>query len=127
MPIGWNIGVYRQRNDGQAPATFGSQAGPRLAVWQTGLCGLDWIEELVKQNKAISLGGTGYPLEFTAIAENIIPMILNGEPPNAYPVWIFDYGDIILPGWLGKTTKDQSVMNECQPHEWLLIRAWDES
>lgn len=126
MPLGWHISIYRQQNDGSAPASFGDAHGPRVAVWQTGLRGLNWLDELVKQQKAIDLGGNGYPLEYTAMACYIIPRIRD-EPPEAKAVWTFDAGDIILPGWLGRTTKDPAVMDTCHSDEWLLIQAWDES
>ena len=68
MPLGWHISVYRQMNDGTAPASFGAPPSARLVVWQTGLGGLEWLDDLVKQHKAINLGGNGYPLEYTALA-----------------------------------------------------------
>jgi len=66
--LGWHISVYRQLNGGAAPASFDTISTERLAVWQTGLDGLDWIDQLAKTNEAISLGGSGYPLKYTAIA-----------------------------------------------------------
>ena len=126
MPLGWHISVYRQQNDGSVPASFGAAHGTRLAVWQTGLGGLDWLDRLVKQQKAIDLGGNGYPNEYTAMAAHIVPR-LRGDPPEAKAVWTFDEGDIITPEWLGKTSKDPETMNACRPDEWLLIQAWDES
>ena len=57
--LGWNIGVYRLKDGGASPATAKSPDGTRLAVWQTGVCGLDWINKLVKEGKAIDLGGNG--------------------------------------------------------------------
>ena len=126
MPLGWHISVYRQQNDGSAPASFTSAEGTRLAVWQAGLYGLEWIDELVKQQEAISLGGDGYPVRFTAMAKHIIPR-LRGEPPQARDSWAVDPGDVILPGWLGKTTKDSEAMGACRLDEWLLLEAWDES
>ena len=125
MPLGWNISVYRLQNDGSTPAPFGAAHGTCL-VWQTGLGGLDWLEDLVKQQKAIRLGGNGYPIEYTAMAGHIIPR-LHGERPGANAVWAFDEGDIIFPEWLGKTTTDVDAMRSCRPDEWLLIQAWDES
>ena len=124
--LGWNIGVYRQQNDGTAPASFGAAQGPRLAVWQTGVGGLNWIDELVKQQKAVSLGGNGYPNEYTAMACYLIPQ-LRGTPPAANEIWIVPGEDIIGPGWLGKTTIDPKAIDSCRPDEWLLIQAWDES
>jgi len=33
--LGFHMSVYRQTDEGVAPATFDSPEGPRLAVWQT--------------------------------------------------------------------------------------------
>ncbi len=127
MPLGWHISVYRQANDGTLPASFKSVLGARLAVWQTGLFGLEWLRELVKQQKAIDLDGGGYPSGFTAQAVHIIPRIRE-DPPEAKTFWSFDEGDQILPElWPGKTTKDLEAMNSCRDDEWLFIQAWDES
>ena len=38
--LGWNIGVFRQANGGASPASANSGEGTRLAVWQTGVNGL---------------------------------------------------------------------------------------
>ena len=126
MPLGWHISVYRQKPDGSAPATFGAPHGTRLAVWETGLGGLDWLNEFVKAQKAIQLGRNGYPMEYTAMAMHIVPR-LRGDPPEAKPVWTSDKGDIITDEWLGQTTKDLEAMDACRPDEWLIIEAWDES
>jgi hypothetical protein len=126
MPLGWHISVYRQQTDGSAPAASGESGGTRLAVWQTGLGGLDWLDELVKAQQAIQLSWNGYPMEYTAMAIHIVPR-LRDDPPEAKPYWTFDKGDIITDEWLGQTTKDLEMMNACRPDEWLVIRAWDES
>jgi hypothetical protein len=124
--LGWHISVYRQQNDNSSPALFGAAHGTRLAVWQTGLGGLDWIYELVEQQKAINLGGNGYPLEFTAMMAYLKERLLDG-PPGAKAVWTHDSTDILLPTWLGKTTMDLEALDACRPDEWMLIQAWDES
>ncbi len=126
MPLGWHISVYRQQNDGTAPPTFGAPQGARLAVWQTGLGGLRWLDDLVKQHKAIDLGGNGYPVEYTAQASEIIPH-LREEPPGAKAAWSTDAGDILLPWWDGRTSRDREAIDACRPDEWLLMQAWDES
>jgi len=51
--LGWHISVYRQKDGGASPGTALTPQGTRLAVWQTGLWGLDWLDELVKAGKAI--------------------------------------------------------------------------
>ncbi len=91
MPLGWNISVYRQQNGGMTPASAGAPHGARLAVWQAGLGGLDWLNDLVTHQKAISLGGNGYPIEYTATADHILPR-LRAEPPGAKARWTFDEG-----------------------------------
>ena len=121
------IRVYRQQNDGSAPATFRAEQGVRLAVWQTDCGGLNWLDELVTQQKAIDLGGNcGYPNEYTAMATHIVPRIRD-NPPEAKAVWDSDAGDLLTPQYLGKTTKDLDAMDACRPDEWLIIQAWDES
>ena len=124
--LGWNISVYRQDGDGSSPATAESVAGVRLAVWQTGLEGLNWIEELVKAGKVISLGGDGYPCRYTATAENLVSQIID-EPPMAKGVWACGENDIITEQWEGQTEVNRMIAAACQPDEWLLIEAWDES
>lgn len=127
MPLGWSISVYRQQNVGCSPAPFGAAHGDRLAAWQTGLSGLDWLDELVQQQKAIDLGGNcGYPNEYTAMATHILPRIRD-NPPKAKAVWSFDEVDILTEQWLGKTTTDPQTMDACRPDEWLIVQAWDES
>ncbi len=124
--LGWHVSVYRQLNDGASPASFGASHGSRLAVWQTGVSGLDWIDGLVKAGKAIALGGNGYPLEYTATAAALMEALRAG-PPGAKHAWTSGPGDVILPGWEGTTVKDSGTMDGCRPDEWLLIQAWDES
>jgi len=124
--LGFHISVYRQTDEGVAPATFDSPEGPRLAVWQTDAWGLDWLNDLVKAGQAIDLGGNGYPLRYTATAEYITPQ-LAGEPPHANEFWTREVGDTVGEKWAGRTVIDHAVVDACRPDEWLLIQAWDES
>ena len=126
MPLGWNISVHRQENGGQAPAPFGAPQGQRLAVWQTGLGGLRWLEALVSQGLAIDLGGNGYPSEYTVEAADVIPL-LRGKPPEARERWVSDAHDVLGADWLGRTTTFQEAIAACSTDEWLIVRAWDES
>lgn len=124
--LGWYISVFRQADGGSTPAKRDAEEGPRLAVWQTGWEGLQWLDELAEAGNAIDLGGNGYPNYYTAQAEHIISRVVAG-PPLANQVWGFDSDWIILPGWAGKTVIDRGVVDDCQPDEWLIIIAWDES
>lgn len=124
--LGWHISVYRQVENGSSPATDRSSHGVRLAVWQTGLYGLGWLDELVRDGKAVDLGGDGYPLRYTATAESIIPHIIDG-PPEARQIWALDTESIVIGAWEGRTVVDRDAVLACPPDEWLLIEAWDES
>jgi hypothetical protein len=125
MMLGWNISVYKLEQ-GAVRATTKSPTGVRLAVWQTGLDGLDWIDELVKDGKAMNLGGNGYPCRFTATAEHLIPHFVNGSP-EAHSTLSFEGSGILMEGWKNKTAIDQTAIAACRPDEWLLLMAWDES
>ena len=125
--LGWRISVYRQLDGGKEPAPFGAARGEaRLAVWQTGLGGLDWLDELAKQRNAIDLGGDGYPNQYTAMAQHLRKELFEG-PPYAKEVWSRGESDIVTPKWPGKTLVDRAALDACGPTEWLIIEAWDES
>ena len=124
--LGWNIGVFRQADGGSSPAKLGSKEGARIAVWQTDVEGLQWLDKLVKAGQAIDLGGDGYPCYSTAQAEHLIPQIVTG-PPAARQTWVCGQHDILTPEWEGKTVIDHAVAEDCRSDEWLLVVAWDES
>ena len=124
--LGFFIELHRQKNGGRLPATLNSDEGQRIAVWQTGLDGIDWLFELVKAGKAIDLGGGGYPDRFTAPAKEIIPRIIEG-PPQARERWIAGAEQVVIGPWAGETKIDREALAGCKPDEWLLVQAWDES
>jgi hypothetical protein len=106
--LGYNISIYRQRNEGASPATADSAEGARLAVWQTGVGGLDWILTLEKEGKAIFLGGNGYPCRFTATTEHLMPEIIDVtrvSPGN----WLLGEHDTVTKEWEGKNVVDRDA------------------
>jgi hypothetical protein len=117
--LGWHFTVYKSASN---------EPGGRaeLAVWQAAVSGLQWLDQLVKEEKAISLGGDGYPYTFKAQTKVLKPVVFSG-PPYANAVWGFDHGDILLPGWQGKTCIDRNAWEACDPDEWLDIVVYDES
>jgi hypothetical protein len=101
--------------------------GKRVAVWQTGMHGLDWIGDLVAREKALELAGGGYPNAYLALARDLVPQILEG-PPMANEVWSSGPHDILdFSRWAGKTVIDQTETRLISPEEWLFVEAWDES
>lgn len=124
--LGWHVSVFKQADGGFRHAQLGGAEGPRLAVWQTKVDGLHWLDELVKKGTVIDLGGNGYPSSYTGLAKDLIPWIISG-PPDAREAWLAGPDDILLPNWEGRTAIDEAVVNSCRPDEWLLVVAWDES
>lgn len=124
--LGWNISVYRGAPDPDQRDSSAASDGIRLGVWQTGVGGLDWINDLVSAGRAVDLGGDGYPHRYRASARDVLP-VLRGGPPGAKRTWSADPWDILLPGWEGATRIDHPALDECPAEEWLLIEAWDES
>lgn len=124
--LGWHISVYKQGESSASPATAQTSAGARLAVWQTGIGGLHWLDELVEAGKAIDLGGNGYPCRYTATAEHLIPRVIDG-PPQARNTWMREASDVVTDQWAGRTIVDHAAAAQCRPEEWLLVEAWDES
>jgi hypothetical protein len=105
--IGWHISTYRKTDDGTSPAEFETPKGARLTVWQTSWGGLEWIDELVMQGKAIDLGGNGYPMRYTAQAKYLTGRVLVG-PPDANETWVRGPEDIVTEKWAGKTVVDRA-------------------
>jgi hypothetical protein len=138
--LGWNISVYRlecvdlafpsliSRDAAQEQPLreAASSLAARIAVWQTGLGGLEWIRDLVSNGQAIELPGAGYPNRYFAPAKLLLPPILQG-PPSANAGWIAGPHEILTPEWEGRTTIDRAAAAGCNPDEWLLVEAWDES
>ena len=103
------------------------QLGERIAVWQTGPGGTDWVRELVAQGRAYGDLGTGYPGLFFARAGDVLETIVNG-PPAARLHWQHDPGDIIDRDlWAGRTVINEEAADGRDPTEWLVLVVWDES
>jgi hypothetical protein len=143
--LGWHISLHRLTDevsirrsfavalfDPERKAEFDEGAvGERVAVWQAGIRGLRWIEEAAGRDGGVALSRNGYPNWYLVRAADLIPTIRGHrpyEPPMyEYPTWIVGEGDVLLPGWLGRTTVNAQAMDRCKPKEWLLVEAWDES
>jgi hypothetical protein len=143
--LGWNVGVYtmvaRNTSGGAVsqdqPSTRGLSLtqmdslrdgfarGDRIAVWQAGIAGLRWVDELVQSGAAIAAHSNGYPSVFYAKAVDVVPRL--DAPPDARPVWVSGPDDVLGGEWAGRTVVDRDAAAACTPEQWLLIEAWDES
>jgi hypothetical protein len=122
--LGYQVSIYRQRDEGASPATAGSPEDARVAVWQTGIGGLDWLVELEKAGKAIFLGGDGYPCRFTATTEHLRPEI-TAAAEGVQKTWLLGEAEIVTEKWEGKNVIDRDAVAACRPDEWLLVEGWD--
>jgi hypothetical protein len=123
---GWRLSLYRPADGGGAPASTDSAREVRLAEWRADDLGLRWIDDLVKEGKAVDLGGMGYPTRFTAPAALLRP-ILAKAPPAARRMRVAGHGDVLTSWGVGPNTIHGESMAACRPDEWLLLEAWDES
>ena len=124
--LAWQITVFRQQNDGSAPAQANAKPGVALASWQCEYSGGDWLDALVAQRLAVQLRGDGYPSEYTARAEHVLPRIRAGQPPHMNEHWWVGEGEVTV-GGVPQNTFDTDAMDACRPQEWLFIVVWDES
>lgn len=88
--------------------------------------GLDWLDQLVKDKKAIDLGGNGYPNKYVIAAGTLLPIIKSGLPANGSSLVIGD--DYVLPeGWSGEINWNQQEVMACHSTDQLVVEAWDQS
>ena len=92
----------------------------------TSVFGLKWLDQLVKSNKAIDLGGNGYPNKYAVTAGVLLPIIKAGLPVNDSPLVIGE--DYVLPeGWSGDIDWNQQEVLACHGSDQLVVEAWDQS
>jgi hypothetical protein len=99
---------------------------PRIATWQTGLDGVDWLTQLVANGRALSTTRSGYPDTYTIPCRDFITRLDEGLP-GEHATWVASPHDIIVGSGPRQTTIDTETLALCDPNEWLLVEAWDES
>jgi hypothetical protein len=115
--LGWKIYITQESSPDKSKS---------LMSWSTGIGGLDWLDQLVKDGLAQDLGGNGYPSKYSAKAAVLLPRVVPALPSHEGKPVIGD--DYVLEGkehW--GIVIDQSKIDACGPDEILLIDAWDES
>ncbi|MCL2649162.1 MAG: hypothetical protein FWD61_19540 [Phycisphaerales bacterium] len=113
----WGIDIKKQ------------SSGEVVAHWDADLGGIDWLEKLVEEKRAVCQQEGFYPSIYTAQAKDILP-ILQDMPPFVKEGrrWKEDGKN----GWVdcGKmyyfnVSKDEVAT--CVPDELLCITVWDSS
>ena len=141
--LGWLISVYRVADEEAVRQILGAEPsakvvlgddvlGGRLAVWQAGPYGLNWIAEAAaRDGGVVRKFECGYPHRYLARAADILPTIRDRVPYKApmyeHPSCVVPEGSVLLPGYVGKTTIDDRAIDKFSADEWLYIEAWDES
>jgi len=126
--IGWGFDIYRQKGkffpcNHLKPATQTSEQGDHVAAWRAELGGVDWLEDLARQQRAFCLIADRYhPALYTAQAKDVLPL-LRVKPPLVMevPEWIDGRYDKLIPDFY----KSESLISSCAPDEWLMITIWD--
>lgn len=96
-----------------------------LASWSAGIGGIEWLDELCADRKAMR-SGDGYPVRYRSTAGVILPIIAAGIPFGKSPQVIGD--DYFLPrNWGGDVKINTGKVKECKSNDILLIDAWDQS
>ena len=73
MPTGWIIKVLRKAPDTAKDST-NAHPDVRIAVWQAGLHGRDWLDKLVGEGRAALIAENfGYPYVYSARAKDLRP------------------------------------------------------
>lgn len=121
--LGWYFFIYTQ-SDRSEDQTAGN--APKLASWEAGIGGTDWLTDLVNAGRANSLGGNGYPNRFTLTAGVLQSTLRFGLPKHGgFPVIGDDY---FLPaGWTGNDQIDFERLQSIDPNEIVLVDVWDQS
>jgi hypothetical protein len=113
--LGWEVLVYRP-------------ASPDVVIarWKTGPSGLRWLDRLAKDNKAVDLGGNGYPDKYTVVAGVLLPILRAGLPASDSALVIGT--DYVLPaGWSSDLDWNQPEALACDRNDQLVVEAWDQS
>jgi hypothetical protein len=117
--LGWQVYVYRDYEKGREGRVL-------VALWETGLYGLKWIDDLVKAGQVADLGGDGYPNRYQIGAGVFLKAISGGLPANNSPMTFGE--DYVLPrGWNGELKLNAEALSACGSDETLVAEAWDQS
>lgn len=120
--VGWWITVFQLTPEEIDAATApGSRRPFILATWESGLGGIEWLEQLVRAGQARQLLDEGYPCRFVAAARDVLPLLASGAPP-------FHGGAQRMSGdWLRDVELHSERIAACPPDQVLTIDAWDRS
>jgi hypothetical protein len=116
--LGWQVFVNKESE--------ADTAGQSMMSWHTGVSGLSWLDELVRQGLVEDLGGSGYPNKYSCTASILLPQIMPSMPSYDEKLVIGD--DYVLDGTENQSIKiNKSKIDTCKPSDQLIIEIWDMS
>lgn len=108
----------------------------RLANWEVGVFGNDWIEALINNNQAkvVKLNG-GYPNTYEIFSADTILTFLKNQQPilptnqTDIPIFSEDDNGSLLPKvggyWVDRVSFDIDAINNCDEKASLTVELWD--
>ena len=125
--LGWMINLYDQTT--KDPWDVGSlERSNRVACWQTGLGGIQWLDAMVGRSEALLFSCAGYPEIYIASALSIKSALRFGVPlHDSPPVIGTDPGsEYYLPaGWVGEVSLDVRRLDATRDARLITVEAWD--
>mgnify|MGYP001034104112 CR=1 FL=1 len=113
--LGWEFVVLRRKEGSEDEV---------VCRWETGLGGMNWVEEGAKAARVLDLGGDGYPNRIVASAGVLLGTLTKGLPKPDGPLVIGD--DYVREfGWTSRITWCNQAALFGDPAELFLIEAWD--
>jgi hypothetical protein len=113
--LGWRVNVKREN----MPELL-------LATWLTGVLGLIWLKDLVRQGQATVSENVGYPDTYRVAARHVQQALAAGIPESEGPPVFGD--DYVLPtGWVGDPDVDFDALRALDGDEPIIVEAWDQS
>lgn len=124
--LGWWIVVSKQSPSEWDQADQDSRRAARLAQWEAGIDGIDWLTKLVELGRAEQVARSGYPNRYTALARDVLPL-LDDKPPAPGGTQIIGDDYATTSRWRGNMERNDSLIGSCSPDQLLTIDAWDQS
>lgn len=122
--IGWGIVILALTPEERDNADQETLRAATLAQWETGAWGIEWIERMAQDGKAVKMLAYGYPNRYTAKAADVLHLL--NAPPElpAGPLVVGD--DYALPAnWRGAINLYADRVDACPADLMLTIDAWD--
>jgi hypothetical protein len=124
--LGWQVYINKHQIRSEFAAEELLNDKSLIATWITGVDGLSWLYDLVKDGQALYLGGSGYPIRFTAKAA-ILKSIVTNLPKNYQGSTVIGDDYVHFGGFNQIVKIYQKRMDSCKSDEVLSIEAWDQS